>query len=290
MPAGAALRVVTSTTDLASLTREIAGEHARVDAICRGGQDPHHLQARPGHMVLLSRADLLLAVGLELEVGWLPLLIRGARNPRINPGKPGYLEASVAITPREVPRGPVDRSGGDVHALGNPHYWLDPANGRKIATLIASRLSALDPTNAAHYGARLRAFQARLDAAIVRWDKQMAPLRGTPVVSYHRTFNYLLARYRLRQLATVESRPGIPPAPAHLARLIGTMRRGGAKFIFHESFFDRGPSDLVVRRAGAAVLVLPTSVGGTPGAKDYITLVDTIVGTFVRQAKARGKP
>ncbi|MDP7112946.1 MAG: metal ABC transporter substrate-binding protein, partial [Myxococcota bacterium] len=206
--AGAVMRVVTTTTDLAALVREVGGARVRVTAICKGGQDPHHLRARPGHMVLLSRADLLVAVGLELEVGWLPLLVQGARNPAINPGRPGYLDASTAITAIEVPRGGVDRSGGDVHAFGNPHYWLDPENGRKVAALVAHRLARLDPGGSAHFEARRKAFDARLVAAIARWTRAMAPRRGTPVVSYHRTFSYLFARFGLRQAGTVEERPG----------------------------------------------------------------------------------
>lgn len=275
--AAADLRVVATTTDLADLARAVGGKHVDVDAICKGEQDPHYVQARPSYMVRLSRADLLISVGLDLEVAWLPPLIRGARNPAINRGKPGHLDASTAITPIDVRGRKVDRRGGDLHPRGNPHYWLDPHNARPIARAIAARMQKLDPDHAADYAKNVAAFGKRLDAALARWDKRMAPHRGKPVVSYHATFNYFIQRFGLSLRGFVESKPGIPPAPAHLARLIGQMRKDHVGVILHERYHDESASQLVARRTKATVVKLPTSVAGGASTSDYIKLMDHLV-------------
>ena len=284
--AQAGLRVVTTTTDLGDLVRTIGGDRVEVHTICKGSQDPHYVQARPSYMVKLSRADLLVSVGMELEIGWLPSLIQGARNPGISPGQRGYLEAAAAIKPIDVPQGQVDRSRGDIHPLGNPHYWLDPYNAKLITTLIADRLSALDADGAPLYQKNLSAFHARLDQAIERWTQAMAPYRGTKVVSYHQTFNYFLNRFGLSTVGYIEDRPGIPPAAAHIARLIQTVKQEKVKVIFHEAYYDHAASDLVSRRTGAQVLVLPTSVEGAAKTDHYEQLIDTLVSTFT-QAMSR---
>jgi zinc/manganese transport system substrate-binding protein len=167
-PALAELRIVTTTTDLSSMARAIGGDRVQVESICRGPQDPHFVQARPSYMVTLSRADLLISVGLELEIGWLPALIQGARNPDINPCHQGYLEASTAVRPIDVPTGPVDRSRGDIHPLGNPHYWLDPENAKLAARAIGDRMAQLDPANAAFFRDNLRNWTARIDRGLLR--------------------------------------------------------------------------------------------------------------------------
>lgn len=278
-PARADLRVVTTTTDLADIARTIGGDHVQVEAICQGPQDPHHVQARPSYMVRLARADLLLAVGLELEVGWLPGLIRGARNPSINPGRPGYLEGASAITPIDVPRGLVDRSQGDVHRLGNPHFWLDPENTMRVVSAIAGRMGELDASNAALYQRNATALRERLRRALTRWHERLAPFRGARVVSYHATFNYFLRQFGLEGSGYIEERPGIPPAPAHLARLIQTMRSQGVHVILHERYFNRQTSELVAGRTGAHLVVLPTSVGGVNAATSYEALMDHLVNS-----------
>jgi zinc/manganese transport system substrate-binding protein len=238
-------------------------------------------------MVELSRADLVVAVGLELEVGWLPSLIAGARNPRIRPGQPGYLEAASAITPIEVASG-ADRSAGDVHRLGNPHFWLDPVNAGKIVSLIAARLSQLDPDGARQFSENAKRLRSSIDAAMVRWNEVMAPLKGTKVVSYHRTYDYFLLRFGLYLLGVVEDRPGIPPSPSHAAQLIRQMRDAGIRVVFHEQYHDRKTSDLIASKTSAKVLVLPTSVGGVPEASNYERLIDYLVSQFV--AAAKGNP
>lgn len=289
-PAWAELRVVTTTTDLASMARAIGRDRVHVESICRGSQDPHFVQARPSYMVTLSRADLLISVGLELEAGWLPALLQGARNPAINPGRRGHLEAASVITPIDVPRGPVDRSRGDVHPLGNPHFWLDPENAKRAAQAIGERMIALDPENAGFFRENLRAWTARIDRGLARWTRAMTPYRGTQIASYHATFNYFHARFGLRGVGYLEDRPGIPPAPAHLMDLIRLMRAARVRVIFHEGYYDRATSDLVASRTGAKVLLLPTSVGGAPGASNYDQLIDHIVDQFVAAMSGQASP
>lgn len=288
-PASAALKVVTSTTDLADIAGSIGGAYVNAESITLGPQDPHYVQAKPSYMVKLSRADLLVSVGLELEVGWLPSLIQGARNPAILPGRPGFLEAASAITPIEVPSGAVDRSQGDIHPLGNPHFWLDPENGKKIAARLAGKLGELDAEHKQVFNDNLKRFDGRIGAALKRWQAALAPFKGDKVVSYHRTFNYLLKRFGLRSIGYVEERPGIPPGPSHAAELIRLMRAEGVKVLLHEQYFDRKTSDLIASKASAEVVVLPTSVGGVPTAKNYEALIDHIVQSMVKALRKGGR-
>lgn len=284
-PAAAELRVVTTTTDLAYFTQTVGGGKVHVDAICKGSQDPHFVQARPSYMVTLSRADLVVAVGLELEVGWLPSLIQGARNPAINPGQRGYLEAATAIKPIDVPTGAVDRSRGDIHPFGNPHFWLDPQNAKLAAHAIADRLAQLDPPNAKLYRDNAATFDARIDKKLAEWQAQMAPYKGTKIASYHATFNYFHRRFGLDSIGYLEDRPGIPPSPAHLVELIRQMREQKVPVVFHESFYDHSTSDMVGQRTGAKVLVLPTSVGGVSGVDTYEQLIDYLISRFIGAVK-----
>jgi zinc/manganese transport system substrate-binding protein len=289
-PAWAELRIVTTTADLASMARAIGRDRVVVDSICHGRQDPHFVQARPSYMVTLSRADLLISVGLELEAGWLPALLQGARNPAVNPGRRGHLEAASVITPIDVPRGPVDRSRGDIHPLGNPHFWLDPQNAKRVAQAIGERMIALDPENAGFFRENLGSWTARIDRGLARWTRAMSPYRGTQIASYHATFNYFHARFGLQGIGYLEDRPGIPPAPAHLMDLIRLMRASHVRVIFHETYYDRATSDLVATRTGAKVLVLPTSVGGAAGASNYDRLIDLIVSQFVAAMSGQASP
>jgi ABC-type Zn uptake system ZnuABC Zn-binding protein ZnuA len=286
--AHAELKVVTTTTDLGYFARSIGGDKVKVDTICQGNQDPHFVQARPSYMVTLSKADLLIAVGLELEVGWLPSLIQGARNPSINPGKAGYLEAASAVQPIDVPAGGADRSKGDIHPFGNPHFWLDPLNAKAAAHAIAERLARLDGKNADFYRNNDKAFAARIDKKLSEWNARMAPYKGTKIASYHATFNYFHKRFGLSGVGYLEDRPGIPPSPAHLVDLIRLMKDQKVSVIFHEAFYDHSTSDMVAAKTGAQVLILPTSVGGAKGVDTYEQLMDFLVGKFVaalQQAK-----
>ncbi|MFO0726343.1 MAG: metal ABC transporter substrate-binding protein [Myxococcota bacterium] len=280
--AQAELRVVTTTNDLGYVVKAIGGDAVAVDTICKGAQDPHFVQAKPSFMVTLSRANLVVAVGLELEVGWLPTLIQGARNPEVNPGHKGYYEAGSAITPIDVPSGAIDRSKGDLHPFGNPHFWLDPENLKAAAKGIAARMGELDPDHQKLFDQNLAAFLGRLEKAEARWTAEMARFRGTKIVTYHATFNYFYRRFGLEALGYVEEKPGIPAGASHLAGLIRQMQAAHVQVLFHENYYDEATSKLVAERAGAHLIVLPTSVGGAAGVDSYEALMDSIVGTFVK--------
>ena len=218
-------------------------------------------------------ADVWAFVGLDLEIGWMPLLLQGARNPKLQPGKPGYVDASRVITVLDLARGNVDRSQGDVHPLGNPHYWLDPENGRRIAKLFRDTFSQLDAKNASTYAANADAFTQRLDAAEQSWKADLAKIKGQPVVAWHTSWRYFAEYTGMNIVGFMEPKPGVPPSPSHLAGLIQTMKQTGAKVIVMEPFYDRKTADFVASKTGAKVLVLPPSVGGTKGLDDYIRLM-----------------
>jgi zinc/manganese transport system substrate-binding protein len=279
-PSGAAaapLRVVTTTEDLASLVRDVGGDRVAVESIARGYQDPHFVEAKPSFILKLNRAELLVVVGRELEIGWLPPLIQQSRNSRIQPSAEGYLDASQGARVLDVPTGPVTRAMGDVHPQGNPHYWLDPGNGRRIAQAVQKKLAALRPADAAYFAARLADFDARLTAAEKRWDAAMAPFKGKKVVTYHRSWSNLVGRFGLDVIGYVEPRPGIPPSPSHTFALMQEMKRAGVKILLVEPYFDLKTPNSIARETGAEVVVLPPSVGGMPQARDYIALFDHIV-------------
>jgi zinc/manganese transport system substrate-binding protein len=276
-PAWATVKVVTTTQDLAALTQAVGGSDVTVSAIVRGDLDPHFVEAKPSYMVKLASADLVVAVGMELEIGWLPSLLTGSRNPRIQPNTAGYLDASAAIHPIEVPTGTIDRSRGDLHSLGNPHYWLNPENGRLVARRVEAKLEELDPTNAAHYQANLAAFESGLDAKEQEWTTAMAPLQGTAVVGYHATFDYLADAYGMRVVGFVEPKPGIPPTPSHTLDIATQAKSAGARFVLVEPFHNPRDASPVASSSGAKVLVLPTSVGAEEGIVTYFDLFDAIV-------------
>ncbi|MEK6683583.1 MAG: metal ABC transporter substrate-binding protein [Nitrospirota bacterium] len=273
----APLRVVTTTEDLAAIVREIGGPLVEVESLARGSQDPHFLEARPSLMLKASRADLFVQVGLGLEAGWASSVLVGARNPAIQHGASGYLDASRGIQPLDVPSGPVDRSQGDVHPFGNPHYWLDPENGKIIARTIAERLAALRPESAGRIEENRKGFERRLDEAIAGWKKRMAPYEGTPVVTYHNSWAYFARRFGLRVVGYVEPKSGIPPSPAHIQQLIQHMKREKVKVIIIDPYFARSTPDLIARETGARVLVLPPSVGGVEGIRTYFDLFDYLI-------------
>ncbi len=270
----AGLQIVTTTTDLAAIAAAIAGERAEVTAIAAGDQDPHFVDAKPSYLVKLQRADLFVQVGLELEIGWAPNLLTNARNARIQPGGAGFVDASAGIAPLQVP-GAADRTMGDIHAYGNPHYWLDPANGRVIAGNIAAGLKRIDAAHAADYDARLAAFAARLDEAMARWRRQAAPLAGLPVVAYHNAYPYLEQRFGFRVTAFIEPKPGIPPSGRYIAELVEAMKRDGVKVILTAPFYDQKTARLVAQQSGAKIVTLAPSVGGVAETGDYIALFDT---------------
>lgn len=279
-PAAAAskLRVVATTEDLAALAREVGGDRVQVDVIARGYQDPHFVDPKPSFILKLSRADLLIFVGLQLEVGWLPPLITQSRNRRVQVGAPGYMDVSQYNQILDIPTGIITRAMGDVHPLGNPHYWLDPENGRRSARAIQARLAQLRPEDAAYFQQRFEDFSRRLAEAEKRWDQQMAPYRGTQVVSYHRSWPNFIKRFGLEVVGYVEPKPGIPPTPQHTLALINQMRRDNIKLILVEPYFDLKTPRSIARATGAEVLVLLPSVGGEKEVTDYFKLFDYDIG------------
>ena len=267
------LNVVTTTTDLHDIAHAVGGNRIEAIHISEGYQDPHFVEAKPSFILKLRNAHVFAYVGLDLEVGWMSILVDGSRNRRIRPGAPGNLDVSRAIPVIDQVRGNVDRSQGDVHPLGNPHYWLDAGNGRRIARLFRDRFSQLDPSGAATYARNTRDFEARLAAAERAWAPMIARIRGKPVVAWHTSWKYLAQYTGMNIVGFMEPKPGVPPSPAHLAGLIATMKRTGAKVIIMEPFYNRKTADFVAARAGARVLILPPSVGGVRTVRDYIGLL-----------------
>ncbi len=279
-PAVAAVRVVTTVPDLAALTLAVGGDDVHVVSMARPGEDPHFVDAKPSLALDLSRADLLVLVGLDLEIGWLPPLLTGSRNARIQRGAPGWLDASTLVQVLERPTAPVDRSMGDIHPGGNPHYLHDPRRAGLVAEGIAVRLAAIDPVHAAAYRARTDAFRAALDAELLRWTEQAASLRGAPVVAWHRSWAYLADWLGFRIVAELEPKPGIPPTPAHVARVVGTARAENVRIVLQESYFPTTNGRAVAERAGARLVVVPGCTDVAAG-QTYLQHVDALVVALV---------
>jgi zinc/manganese transport system substrate-binding protein len=280
------LNVVTSTTDMAALTQEVGGDKVNVDSIAKGYQDPHFVEAKPSFLLKLRQADLLISVGLQLEIGWLPPLITQSGNPRIQVGAGGYLDASQFAQILEIPQGTVTRAEGDVHPLGNPHYWLDPDNGRRIAKGIAGKLGDLDPGDAAYFQQRFQDFDKRLSVAEQKWDGEMKPYRGRKVVTYHRSFPNFAQHFGLDVIGYVEPRPGIPPTPSHTLELIQLMKRENAKVVLVEPYFDLKTPQSIGRATGAQVIVYLPSVGGEKQVTNYFELFDYDINLLTKAFQA----
>jgi zinc/manganese transport system substrate-binding protein len=282
------LNVMTTIEDLASIAREVGGDHLTVESIARGYQDPHFVEAKPSFILKLQRAELLIVVGRELEIGWLPPLIQQSRNGKIQPGAEAYLDASLRAQILEIPTGEITRAMGDVHPLGNPHYWLDPENGKRIAQEIADKLSQLRPNDRAYFTGRLADFTSRLDAAEKRWIAMMAPFKGMKVVTYHRSFPNFAERFGLDIVGYVEPRPGIPPTPQHTLDLINAMKQQNVKLVLVEPYFDLKTPNSIGQQTGAQVLVMPPSVGGVKEITDYFKLFDYDINLLVEAIKKTG--
>jgi zinc/manganese transport system substrate-binding protein len=280
------LNVVTSTTDMAALTQEVGGDKVNVDSIAKGYQDPHFVEAKPSFLLKLRQADLLISVGLQLEIGWLPPLITQSGNPRIQVGAGGYLDASQFAQILEIPQGTVTRAEGDVHPLGNPHYWLDPDNGRRIAKGVAGKLGDLDPGDAAYFQQRFQDFDKRLSVAEQKWDGEMKPYRGRKVVTYHRSFPNFAQHFGLDVIGYVEPRPGIPPTPSHTLELIQLMKRENAKVVLVEPYFDLKTPQSIGRATGAQVIVYLPSVGGEKQVTNYFELFDYDINLLTKAFQA----
>jgi zinc/manganese transport system substrate-binding protein len=287
-PARAAVNVVTTTEDLADLTAQVGGDRVKVESIARGYQDPHFVEAKPSFILKLAKADLLVVVGRDLEIGWLPPLIQQSRNAKVQVGAAGYLDASLTAKILEIPTGQITRAMGDVHPQGNPHYHLDPGNGRRIAKAIADKLTQMSPGDAAYFASRYADFDTRLAEAEKRWDAAMAPYRGTKIVTYHRSWANFTDRFGLDVMGYVEPRPGIPPSPQHTIDLIREMKGQNVKILVVEPYFDLKTPNSIARETGARVVVLLPSVGGEKGVTDYIKLFDYDVDLLVKAIRETG--
>lgn len=274
------LRVVATVPDLAALAQEVGGDHVKVTSLSLATQDPHFVDARPSLALEMSRADLLLLVGLDLEVGWLPSLLTGSRNAKIQKGAQGYLDASELVDLLEVPTTKVDRSMGDVHPGGNPHFLLDPRRALKVAKGIQERLCTLDHENCDAYQASMQHFEEHLETARTRWEKSASDLKGKPMVAYHKSFPYLADWLGFELVEHLEPKPGIPPSPSHVAKVVGTIKSRGVEVILQEDFYPANTAKLVAEKTGARLAVLH---GGTSFHKDedYIEHIDELVRTLV---------
>ena len=275
-PAHAALKVLATTPEWAALVSELGGDKVDVYAATSAFQDPHRVDAKPSLVARARNADLVVATGADLEIGWLPVLLRESGNARIQPGSPGYFEADAQLHLLEIPTS-VDRSMGDVHPLGNPHVHLDPHNIALVATALAARLAAVDAANAKVYEARAADFQARWRAAITRWEQQAAPLKDMPVVVIHRDQVYLCHWLGLHEVAAIEPKPGVPPSSAYLAELVIKLSAAPPKLILRNAYNDSKAVDWLSERIHVPVVLLPYTVGGTPAAKDLFALFDDTI-------------
>src|SRR5260370_11820743 len=276
------LNVAPTLTDLDSLAQEAGGDKIDVEALAKGYQDPHFVEPKPSFLLKLRHADLLISVGLDLEIGWLPPLITQSGNAKIQPGANGYLDASQFAEILEIPQGKLTRAEGDVHPLGNPHYSLDPDNGRRIAKGIATKLIEMDPTDQAYFQQREHDFEKRLAAADARWKAHMAPYRGRKVVTYHRSWPNFAKHFSLSVVGYIEPGPAIPPSPSHTIELVNLMKRENVKIELIEPYFDSKTPNSIASMTGGRVVVMMPSVGGKPEITDYFKLFDYDIGILTK--------
>jgi zinc/manganese transport system substrate-binding protein len=278
-PAFADLKVATSLSDLASVAQFVGGKHVSAQSLCRGYEDPHFVPAKPSLMKAIQHADVFVSTGLELDSGWLPLVLPGSRNPRIQPGTKGFVDASDGVHVLEKPVGTVSRAEGDVHPLGNPHYYLDPRALEVVADHLAEVFSELDPANAADYAANARAFHGKMEASLTKWEKQLEPYKGAAVLPYHRNFVYFADRFGLKLFGTVEPKPGIPPSPHYVNELAVAMKKAGVRVVLYQPYYNADASNQVAKRAGGAAIEIATEVGGLPGTDDVFSKFDVMVSS-----------
>jgi zinc/manganese transport system substrate-binding protein len=278
------IRVVTTSPDLADMTRQVGGDLVDVTSLATGVEDVHAVPMKPSFAVTLNRADVVILMGLEMEHAFLPALLEASRNPKIQRDQPAYIDCSVYVTPLEVPTR-LDRSLGDIHPMGNPHFNLDPVNAKNIVRAIVEGLSRNYPEHAATFKKNGDAYTAKLDEAIARWQREAAPLKGKKVVTYHPDLIYFAERFGMIQFGTIEIRPGIDPTPAHVADLIERMRQSKVDLVIRELHYPAGLASTVAQATGAKLVELPTMVRGVPEAKDYISFVDYNVRTLVNAVK-----
>jgi zinc/manganese transport system substrate-binding protein len=279
------LHVVATTADFGAIAREIGADLVEVSVLAKPTEDPHFVDAKPSYIAKLAKADLLIEGGAELEMGWLPPLLDGSRNARLESGKPGHVSCAEGLALLEVPSA-LDRSKGDIHAMGNPHFMTDPLCGRHAAERISAACCAVDPAHAAIYAERLKAFTSRLDSKMADWQKQLAPFQGRRVVAYHNSWPYFANRFGVRIDLFLEPKPGIPPTPAHLAEVVSTMKTGKIGVIILEPYENRKTAETVSAKTGAAAVHFSQYPGGVKGTEaGYIELIDYLVNTLADALK-----
>lgn len=288
-PAQAKLNVVATTADLAALVREVGGALVEVTTLAKPTEDPHFVDARPSFIVKLNKADAIVEGGAELEIGWLSPLLQGARNPRLAPGAPGRIACHEGVPMLEVPT-TLDRSKGDIHAAGNPHYLMDPANAKIVAGHIAEAFCQLDAASCETYRANLKKFTAALDAKLAEWGKALAPFQGRRFVTFHNSWVYFAQRFGLKNDLFLEPKPGIPPTPTNLAAVIKQMKEQDVRVIFSEPFLSRKTAETVARATSATVLDVTQFPGGLKGTEGgYLQLMDYLVGNLAKALAGQGK-
>ena len=283
-PAQAALNIFTCTPEWGSLSKELGGDKVNVYIATNALQDPHHVEARPSLIARARSADLVVCTGAQLEIGWLPLVLTQAGNAKIQVGQPGYFEASTQVVLLEVPT-LVDRSQGDVHPGGNPHIHLDPRNIAKIAAALGERLAQLDAAEAGIYRARTKSFLDRWQQATARWDKEGAPLKGMAVVGYHKNMTYLNAWLGIREIGSLEPKPGLPPTTAHMSELLARLAKDPAKAVVRSAYNDPRAAEWLSSNAKIPAVMLPFTVGGSDKAKDLFSLFDDTLARLLAVAK-----
>jgi ABC-type Zn uptake system ZnuABC Zn-binding protein ZnuA len=267
------IKVVTTTTDLRSITEMVGGNRVSVTSIATGYQNPHFVDPKPSYIISLSNADMFVTVGLDLEIGWSPQLLASSRNSKIQKGSEGYVDASTGIGLLQVPTS-ANRGEGDIHIFGNPHYWLDPLNGKVIARNIANGLERIDPSGKSFYENNLQEFFNKIDVKMRQWESEMAPLKGTKVIAYHNEWVYFETRFGLKIVDFMEPKPGIPPTPSQLVKVIGEVKSNNIKIIISSPYFTTSSADVVAKQTGVKVLILATSTGAFPPIKNYFDLFD----------------
>ena len=282
-PARADLSVLATVPEWGALVQELGGEKVKVYTATNALQDPHHVEAKPSLIARARTADLVVATGAELEVGWLPLIVQQAGNPKVQPGRPGYFEAAAFVPLLGKPTR-LDRAEGDVHPQGDPHIQTDARNIARVAGPLAAKMAELDPPNAAYYQARFKAFGDRWTAALARWEREAAPLKGVPIVVQHKAFTYLIDWLGMKEIAALEPKPGLEPTTAHLASVLETLQRTPAKMVLRAAYQSDRASQWIAERAKIKAVVLPFTVGGTDGAKDLFGLFDDTIQRLLKGA------
>jgi len=288
VPAHADLTVATSITDLASVAGYVGGKHVSAQSLCPGYADPHFVPAKPSLMKAIQKADVFISVGLELDSGWLPLVLPGSRNPKIQPGAPGFVDASEGVPILEKPGGTVSRAEGDIHPYGNPHYYADPKNLEVVANHLARVFSQLDPANAADYAANAKAFSEKMEASLAKWEAQMAPYKGASIVTYHKNFIYFADRFGLKIFGHVEPKPGIPPSPRHIAEMAEAMKQAGVRVVAYQPYYNASASRQLAEKANGVALEITTEAGGLPDTDDVFAKFEVLVSSMAGALGGKG--